>query len=72
MNWRRILMLSIALVSVLGITTWALLQNSDVATEFVRRQLKQAFTAPTEIGATSINLEAGRLHIRDFQVVDPT
>jgi hypothetical protein len=72
MNWRRILMLSIALVSVLGITTWALLQNSDVATEFVRRQLKRAFTAPTEIGATSINLEAGRLQIRDFQVVDPT
>lgn len=72
MNWRRILLLSIALVSVLGITTWALLQNSEVATEFVRRELKQAFAAPTEIGATSINLEAGRLQIRDFQVVDPT
>ncbi|MGK0157771.1 MAG: hypothetical protein ACI9SE_004754, partial [Neolewinella sp.] len=72
MNWRRILLLSIALVSVLGITTWALLQNSQVATDFVRRELKQAFAAPTEIGATSINLEAGRLQIRDFEVVDPT
>jgi len=71
MNWRRILLLSIALVSVLGITTWALLQNSDVATNFVRQKLKHAFMAATEIGATSINLEAGRLQISDFQVADP-
>tara|TARA_R110002072_G_scaffold46591_10_gene129277 strand:+ start:324688 stop:328290 length:3603 start_codon:yes stop_codon:yes gene_type:complete len=72
MNWRRILLLSIALVSVLGITTWALLQNSDVATEFVRRQLKQAFTTPTEIANTSINLEAGRLQISGLQITDPS
>lgn len=72
MNWRRILLLSIALVSVLGITTWALLQNSDVATEFVRRQLNQAFATRVNIAATTINLEAGRLQISDFQLADPT
>ena len=72
MNWRRILLLSIALVSVLGITTWALLQNSDVATEFVRRQLNQAFATRVGIAATTINLEAGRLQITDFQLADPT
>lgn len=72
MNWRRILLLSIVLVSVLGIVTWALLQNSEVATEFVRRQLQEVFATRASIGGTSINLEAGRLAIRDFELADPS
>ncbi|HIE72342.1 MAG TPA: hypothetical protein EYP98_20450 [Planctomycetes bacterium] len=72
MNWRRILLLSIALVSVLGITTWAVLQNSDLATEFVRRQLNEAFAPRTEIAGTSINLEAGRLTITGFELAVPS
>lgn len=71
MNWRRILLLSIVLVSTLGIATWALLQNSDVATDFVRRQLQQVFATRADIAATSINLEAGRLSITDFALADP-
>lgn len=71
MNWRRILLLSIALVSVIGIATWALLQNSDVATEFVRRRLNQVFASPVSIESTSIHLEGGRLSIRDFRLADP-
>jgi len=71
MNWRRILLLSIALVSVLGIVTWALLQNSDLATEFVRRQLNQTFATRAEIDATTINLQAGRLSITGFELADP-
>jgi hypothetical protein len=72
MNWRRILLLSIVLVSVLGIITWALLQNSEVATEFVRRQLQEVFATRASIGGTSINLEAGRLAIRDFELANPS
>lgn len=72
MNWRRILLLSIALVSVLGITTWAMLQNSDFATEFVRRRLNEAFATRAEISATSINLEAGQLTISGLELGDPT
>lgn len=71
MNWRRILLLSIALVSVLGITTWAVLQNSDLATEFVRRQVRDVFAARADIAETSINLEAGRLTVLGFELADP-
>jgi len=72
MNWRRILLLSIAVVSVLGITTWAMLQNSDFATDFVRRKLQEAFATDAEIDTTTINLEAGQLTITGLKLRDPT
>jgi len=72
MSWRRILLLSIALVSVLALATWALLQNSDVATDFVRRELQNVFATRAEIARTSIGLEAGRLQIEGFELADPT
>ena len=72
MSWRRILLLSIALVAVLFATTWALLQNSNVATEFVRRELQKAFATPVEVAATSIGLQAGRLQLDGFRLTDPT
>ncbi|MCK5943023.1 MAG: hypothetical protein KAI24_13680, partial [Planctomycetes bacterium] len=71
MSWRRILLLSIALVSVLAVVTWASLQNSDVATDFVRRELKNVFAARVEVANTSLGLEAGRLQIEGFTLADP-
>ncbi|MFN3241516.1 MAG: hypothetical protein ACE37K_08380 [Planctomycetota bacterium] len=72
MSWRRILLLSIALVSVLAVATWALLQNSDVATEFVRREVQNVFATRAEVASTAIGLEAGRLQIEGFELADPT
>ena len=72
MSWRRILLLSTVLVAVLFATTWALLQNSNVATEFVRRELQKAFATPVEVAATSIGLQAGRLQLDGFRLTDPT
>lgn len=72
MSWRRILLLSIALVSVLAVATWALLQNSDVATEFVRRELQKVFATRAEVANTAIGLQAGRLQIEGFELGDPT
>ena len=72
MSWRRILLFSIALVAVLTATTWGLLQNSNVATDFIRRELQTVFATPIEIGDTAIDLEAGRLSLEGVRLADPT
>ena len=72
MSWRRILLLSIALVLVVAATTWALLQNSNVATDFVRRELERRFATPITLADTTIELEAGRLRLEGLELTDPT
>ena len=72
MSWRRILLLSIALVLVVAATTWSLLQNSNVATDFVRRGLQKLFVTPVELAETTIELEAGRLRIEGLEIQDPS
>ncbi|MEC8653573.1 MAG: hypothetical protein VXY92_13535 [Planctomycetota bacterium] len=72
MSWRRILLLSIALVLVVAATTWSLLQNSNVATDFVRRGLQKLFVTPVALAETTIELEAGRLRIEGLEIRDPT
>ncbi len=72
MSWRRILLLSIALVSTLSVATWALLQNSDFATDFVRRALREAFVTEVQLAGTTVHVQAGRLEIEGLEVADPT
>ncbi|MFK7742096.1 MAG: hypothetical protein AB8H80_17405 [Planctomycetota bacterium] len=71
MSWRRILLLSTAIVVVLGIVTWAMLQNSSVATDFVRRELQQRLRPQTQLAATSVQLQAGRLAVEGLAIADP-
>ena len=72
MSWRRILLLSTALVAVLTSTTWALLQDSNVATDFLRRELQKRFATHVDIDDTTIRLQAGSLQIDGFTLADPT
>jgi len=72
MSWRRILLLSIALVAVLGTVTWSLLQHSDIATEVVKKELSKLFAARTDVRATRLELGAGRLAIEGVTLADPT
>ena len=72
MSWRRILLLSTALVAVLASITWALLQDSNVATDFLRRALQKRFAAEVDINDTTIRMQAGSLRIDGFTLADPT
>lgn len=72
MSWRRILLLSIALVAVLATTTWTMLQNSSAATDFVRRALQAAFVPRLELADTRLELAAGRLALHELRLADPT
>ena len=72
MSWRRILLLSIALVVVLGAVTWSLLQHSDIATNLVKKELSKLFATDADVVATRIELGAGRLAIEGLTVSDPT
>ncbi len=71
MSWRRILLLSLVFVAVLGGATWAFLQHSDAATQLVRRELQALFRVPTSVTTTSIDLAAGRLTVRGARLDDP-
>ena len=72
MSWRRILLSTIALVVVLSATTVGLLQNSNAATDFVRRQLEKLLLPAVQLDDTSLDLPRGRLELRGFAVADPS
>ena len=72
MSWRRILLLSLAFVLALGGATWALLQNSNAATELVAHELERLLATDVRIDDTRIDLTAGRLSVRSLRVADPT
>lgn len=71
MSWRRILLLSLAFVVVLGSLTWNLLQRSDAATRIVRRELQALLQPPVQVATTELDLAAGRLTVRGLRVDDP-
>lgn len=71
MSWRRILLLSMALVVALGGATWGFLQHSDAATRIVRRELQALFRTPTDVRTTAIDLGLGRLSAHDLRIGDP-
>ncbi|MCB9877514.1 MAG: hypothetical protein H6835_07935 [Planctomycetes bacterium] len=72
MSWRRIALLSLALVTVLAVVTWALLQHSGAATALVRRELVRLLQGRAELESTQVELTAGRLDFRGLRVGDPT
>ena len=72
MSWRRIVLLSLALVAVLGGVTWSVLQHSDAATQVVRRELQALLATPTEVASTALDLGRGRLSVRGVRIADPT
>lgn len=72
MSWRRILLLSTLFAIALGIATWTVLQRSDAATAFVRRELAARCRTPVELESTELDLAAGRLSVRGLRLGDPT
>ncbi|MBL8729819.1 MAG: hypothetical protein JNM25_15435 [Planctomycetes bacterium] len=72
MSWRRILLLTLAFVVALGTATWALLQNSDAATELVAHELRRRLAVDASVADTRIDLVAGRLSVRGLRIDDPT
>ncbi len=72
MSWRRILLFSIVILIALGTATWLIVQRSDAATSFVRRQLAEFVVAPASVTSTAIDLGRGRLSLHGLQLLDPT
>ncbi|MBL9077560.1 MAG: hypothetical protein JNL08_08660 [Planctomycetes bacterium] len=72
MSWRRILLLTLVFVLALGGATWALLQNSNAATELVLHELRAQLAADVQIADSRIDLGAGRLSLHGVRVADPT
>jgi len=72
MSWRRILLLTLAFVVALGGATWALLQNSDAATELVTHELRRLLATGAAVDGTRLDLAAGRLSVHGLRVDDPT
>ena len=72
MSWRRILLSTIALVVVLTATTFAVLQNSNAATDFVRRELAKLLVVAAQLDDTSLQLQQGRFELQGLSITDPT
>ncbi|MEZ6037423.1 MAG: hypothetical protein R3F29_08080 [Planctomycetota bacterium] len=72
MSWRRIALLSLALVTVFAVVTWAMLQHSDAGTAIVRRELARLLQGRAELQSTRVELTAGRLEFTGLVVGDPT
>ncbi|MGB3966988.1 MAG: hypothetical protein WBO45_09660, partial [Planctomycetota bacterium] len=71
MSWRRIWLLSLVFVALLGGATWALLQRSDAATTVVRRELQALFLPRFAVEATTLDLVRGRLEATGLRLQDP-
>ena len=71
MSWRRILLLSLVFVVLLGGATWFLLQRSDAATRLLQRELQALLRPRTGIGSTELDVGRGRLTATELRVEDP-
>ena len=71
MTWRRIVLLSLLLLAALVGMTWALLQHSDAATQLLTKELHQRFRVRAEIESSRVELGAGRLAIKGFELGHP-
>lgn len=71
MSWRRILLLSLALVVVLAGGTWLLVDRSALATDLVRRELAALLRPACRVAATTIELGSARVALQDLRVADP-
>lgn len=71
MSWRRILLLSLALVLALAGGTWLLVDRSALATDLVRRELAALLRPACSVAATSIELGSARVALQDLRVADP-
>ncbi|MEO6594706.1 MAG: hypothetical protein ABIP94_08125, partial [Planctomycetota bacterium] len=72
MSWRRILLFSLVFLVALGGATWALLQNSNAATQILHRELQALLACPATLQSTTIDLAAGRLEASGLRIEDPT
>lgn len=68
MSWRRVLLLSLAIVAVVAIATWAVLVRGDAATVLVRRELQALFAVPADLAAVAIDLGRGSAAVRGVRL----
>jgi hypothetical protein len=68
MSWRRILLLSCAIIALLAIATWAALVRGDAATAIVRRELQALFRTPADLASATVDLGKGRATLRDLRL----
>jgi hypothetical protein len=72
MSWRRILLFSIVILLALGTGTWLIVQRSDAATSYLRRELTNYVVTPASVASTAIDLSQGRLSVFGLRIDDPT
>jgi hypothetical protein len=71
MSWRRILLLTFCLLTVLVGTTWFVLQRTGAATGIVRSILKDLLAAEFDLERAQVDLLSGELTLDEFAVDDP-
>lgn len=68
MSWRRVLLLSLAIVAFVATATWAVLVRGDAATKLVRRELQALFAVPADLAEVAIDLGRGRAAVRGLRL----
>jgi hypothetical protein len=71
MSWRRIVLLSLALVAVIGTITALVLQRTDAATTLLRNELQALLRPKASLAGSSIDVGRGRLTLQGLRVEDP-
>ncbi len=71
MSWRKILMLTVALLAGLLATTWIVLQQTGAAAALVRSLLRDALAADFTLRDAEVDLGQGTLTLRGLRIGDP-
>ena len=72
MRWRRIALLSVGLVAVLGIATAVVLQRADLATLRLQIELQALLRPAATLQGSAIDVSSGRLTVRGLRIDDPS
>lgn len=68
MSWRRVLLLSLAIVAVVAAATWAVLVRGDAATGLARRELQALFAVPADLAEVAIDLGRGSAAVKGLRL----
>lgn len=68
MSWRRVLVLSLAVVAVVTVATWAVLVRGGAATRLARRELQALFAVPADLAELALDLGRGSAVVRGLRL----
>lgn len=71
MTWRRITILTAAIVAALLVGTWFVLQRTGVARDFVRQRLGELLATSFHLQDAQVDLFGGSITLEDIAISDP-